>query len=249
MSMWSSASGDYGLTSMEADPEPQPNIAGDIWPSADQLAEMSMHDQEMWERRCAAAEAAPEAAEAEPVDQPVPYTLTLQAEEELDASAEAEPEPQAGLDASDPNSEVEAAADSIRADMERDRLAREAEAELGHDYEGREAQVGTPEYDRMTAEYEAEAWGGKGPSASYEEWQAEGRIVVDLEVNPELEPDLGPTLESIEQGAEPDDALNPHATSDILEAPAPEDDLDVAYGAAEARQALAEAEMDEELEL
>jgi hypothetical protein len=28
------------------------------WPSADELAEMSMHDQEMWERRCADAEAA-----------------------------------------------------------------------------------------------------------------------------------------------------------------------------------------------
>ena len=26
------------------------------WPSADQLAEMPMHDQEAWERRCAAAE-------------------------------------------------------------------------------------------------------------------------------------------------------------------------------------------------
>jgi hypothetical protein len=28
------------------------------WPAADNLAEMSMHDQEMWERRCAEAEAA-----------------------------------------------------------------------------------------------------------------------------------------------------------------------------------------------
>jgi len=63
------------------------------------------------------------------------------------------------------------------------------------------------------------------------------------------EPDLGPTLESIEQGAEPDDALNPHATSDILEAPAPKDDLDVAYGAAEARRALAEAEVEAEREI
>ena len=44
-------------------PEPQANIAGDVWPSADQLAEMSMHDQEMWERRCAEAEAAEPEAE------------------------------------------------------------------------------------------------------------------------------------------------------------------------------------------
>jgi hypothetical protein len=155
------------------------------------------------------------------------------------------PEPQAG-----PETAREYVAELVE-DAERARQAREAETALGHDYEGREAQVGTPEYEAMSAEYEAEAWGGKGPSASYEEWQAEGRIVIDLELNPELEPDLGPSPESIEQGAEPDDALNPHATSDILDAPAPEDDLDVAYGAAEGRQALAEAEaeMDEELEL
>ena len=31
--------------------------ARDTWPTADELAEMSMHDQEMWERRCAEAEA------------------------------------------------------------------------------------------------------------------------------------------------------------------------------------------------
>lgn len=46
--------------------------------------------------------------------------------------------------------------------------------------------------------------------------------------------------EVIEDGAEPDDAFNPHAASEILKAPAPEDDLDLAYGAAEARSALAE---------
>ena len=40
------------------------DAAGAVWPSADELAEMSMYDQEMWERRCADAEAAD--AEAEP---------------------------------------------------------------------------------------------------------------------------------------------------------------------------------------
>ena len=70
-------------------------------------------------------------------------------------SPEAEPEPQAGLDAPDPNPEVEAAADSIRADMERDRLAREAEAGLGHDYDGPELRSGTPEYEALYAEYQA----------------------------------------------------------------------------------------------
>ncbi len=54
------------------------------------------------------------------------------------------------------------------------------------------------------------------------------------------EPILPPTRESLEQGAEPADALSPHSTSEIAEAPAPEDELDVAYGAAEARAALAE---------
>ncbi len=39
------------------------------------------------------------------------------------------------------------------ADAERARQAREAEAELGHDYEGPEAQPGTPEHDKTLAEY------------------------------------------------------------------------------------------------
>jgi hypothetical protein len=66
------------------------------------------------------------------------------------------PEPQAGLDAPDPNPEVEAAvADSIRTDMERDGLAREAEADLGHDYDGPELRSGTPEYEALYAEYQA----------------------------------------------------------------------------------------------
>ena len=60
-----------------------------------------------------------------------------------------------GLNAPDPNPEVEAAADSIRADMERDRLAREAEAGLGHDYDGPELRSGTPEYEALYAEYQA----------------------------------------------------------------------------------------------
>lgn len=39
------------------------------------------------------------------------------------------------------------------ADAERARQAREREADLGHDYEGREVTPGTPEYDQMIAEY------------------------------------------------------------------------------------------------
>jgi hypothetical protein len=37
---------------------------------------------------------------------------------------------------------------------------------------------------------------------------------VDLVARPELEPDLGPTPESIEQGAEPDDAYREHPERD-----------------------------------
>ena len=44
--------------------------------------------------------------------------------------------------------------------------------------------------------------------------------------------------EAIENGAEPDDALNPHAESEIIEPPGWQDPLDMAYGAAEAREAL-----------
>ena len=35
------------------------------WPTADELAEMSMHDQEMWERLCAEVEAAKAVGEKE----------------------------------------------------------------------------------------------------------------------------------------------------------------------------------------
>lgn len=38
-------------------------------------------------------------------------------------------------------------------DAERARQAREAEAALGHDYEGRECQPGTPEHEATYAEY------------------------------------------------------------------------------------------------
>jgi hypothetical protein len=91
-------------------------------------------------------------------------------------------------------------------------------------------------------------------------WRREGKNAeaepdpeyVDLVAHPELEPDLGPTPESIAQGAEPDDALY----IDREWAPDPpevEDELDTAYGAAQARRQLAEAlaaarEPDPELE-
>jgi hypothetical protein len=42
---------------------PDPAAKRETWPTADELAEMSLHDQEAWERRCADAERAnPEAA-------------------------------------------------------------------------------------------------------------------------------------------------------------------------------------------
>jgi hypothetical protein len=58
-----------------------------------------------------------------------------------------------------------------------------------------------------------------------------------------LEPrpyDLGPTVEAVENGAEPADALyiDREWTPDQ---PEPEDVLDTAYGAAQARRQLAEA--------
>jgi hypothetical protein len=63
---------------------------------------------------------------------------------------------------------------------------------------------------------------------------------VDLVAHPELEPDLGPTLESIEQGAQPDDA--PYIDHGFLpDGPEVEDVLDTAYGAAQARRQLAAA--------
>jgi hypothetical protein len=63
------------------------------------------------------------------------------------AKAEPEPEPEAG-----PETVRDYVADLV-ADAERARLAREAEAELGHDYKGREAQPGTPEHDKVLEEY------------------------------------------------------------------------------------------------
>jgi hypothetical protein len=89
------------------------------------------------------------------------------------------------------------------------------------------------------------------------------RPVVDLEAHPELEPDLGPTKESIERGFEPDDAIGrdgltaaERAAEPIIEPPAWDDELDTAYGAAEAQRAFAdafartrEAEAETELEL
>ena len=57
----------------------------------------------------------------------------------------------------------------------------------------------------------------------------------------EPEPDLGPTKEEIERGLPPADMLSPHAESEIPEPPAWADELDTAYGAAQARRQLAEA--------
>jgi hypothetical protein len=89
-------------------------------------------------------------------------------------------------------------------------------------------------------------------------WRREGKNAeaepdpeyVDLAAHPELEPDLGPTPESIAHGAEPDDAL--YIDREWAPDP-PEVELDTAYGAAQARRQLAEAlaaarEPDPELE-
>ena len=57
----------------------------------------------------------------------------------------------------------------------------------------------------------------------------------------EPEPDLGPTKEELERGGPPADMLSPHAEAEIPEPPAWADELDTAYGAAQARQQLAEA--------
>ena len=46
-----------------------------------------------------------------------------------------------------------AEAAAIAAEVEQDRLAREAEAALGHDYDGPELQSGTPEFEKGLAEY------------------------------------------------------------------------------------------------
>jgi hypothetical protein len=59
------------------------------------------------------------------------------------------------------------------------------------------------------------------------------------------EPDLGPTREQLEQGFEPHDAIGrdgrtvaERAADPIIEPPEWEDELDTAYGAADARQQL-----------
>jgi hypothetical protein len=57
---------------------------------------------------------------------------------------------------------------------------------------------------------------------------------------PEPEPDLGPSKESIENGAEPADALYIDRGW-LPDPPEPADPLDTAYGAAQARRQLAEA--------
>ena len=88
------------------------------------------------------------------------------------------PEPQVG-----PETAREYVAELVE-DAERARQAREAEAELGHDYEGRECQPGTPEHDQALAEYrewtnspyvEAEADTPWGPPPTAEEQAAWAR--------------------------------------------------------------------------
>jgi len=64
----------------------------------------------------------------------------------------------------------------------------------------------------------------------------DGRPVIDADEHPELVPPFMPPPDG-----PPADALSPHADADIIEPPAWEDPLDVAYGAAEARQALFDA--------
>ena len=59
---------------------------------------------------------------------------------------------------------------------------------------------------------------------------------VDLVAHPELEPDLGPTPESIAQGAEPDDALYIDRGW-LPDAPEPPDPLDAGYAAIQAWRA------------
>jgi hypothetical protein len=64
-------------------------------------------------------------------------------------------------------------------------------------------------------------------------WQPEPtREAIDLEAHPELEPDLGPP----QPEGPPADMLDPHADSEIPEPPQVEDELDMAYGADEARR-------------
>lgn len=71
-----------------------------------------------------------------------------------------EPEPPGGRDMTAPEPQVrpETAREyvaELAADAERARLAREAEADLGHDYDGPELRSGTPEYEAEYAEYQA----------------------------------------------------------------------------------------------
>ncbi len=67
---------------------------------------------------------------------------------------------------------------TLVADAERAREAREAEADLGHDYEGREAQPGTPEYEATYAEYLQWA----ATDAPEPEARAEAELELELEL-------------------------------------------------------------------
>ena len=66
--------------------------------------------------------------------------------------------------------------------------------------------------------------------------------------NKELDEWFGPAHEETENGAEPDNALNPHADREQIEPPAWQDELDTGPGVAEARQALARGLRERELE-
>ena len=70
---------------------------------------------------------------------------------------------------------------------------------------------------------------------SRHEW--DGRPVIDADKHPELVPSFM-SPEVLGNGAQPDDALSPHADAEIIEPPAWVDELDVGPGVAEARQAL-----------
>jgi len=86
------------------------------------------------------------------------------------------PEPQVG-----PETAREYVAGLV-AEAERTRQAREAEADLGHDYEGREAQPGTPEHDKTLAEY-LEWTGHRGRQVVTAEFEAEA-YEPELEAEP-----------------------------------------------------------------
>jgi len=59
--------------------------------------------------------------------------------------------------------------------------------------------------------------------------------------NKELDEWFGPAHEETENGAEPDNAINPHADREQIEPPEWEDELDIGPGVAEARHAVAQA--------